>query len=296
MSTNMSFQATEATSLLCDISLRPPLPKAKTDGTEEPMILNPTSAAESKLPFSVSFLFRMFIASHILRLGPETRFTSMVLLHRYAQSKQDASTNGNSNANLQSEDWPWIGAICLFLACKTEDEPRRLRDIINMVHMVLSQQTCRDNSVISLDMTNTPPLDDAYWESKQKAVETEQMVLRWLGFDSFVSHPHRAVYWILEEMIDHKDESIRDKVFENSSQHLNDALFYPRALQSGAIEMACASIDLAVAEQNEADTLKSIFKTDWWTRYDVSKDDFSQCRSSLVEATCYLKSLDRSTI
>ena len=296
LSTNMIFQATEGSSPLCHFSLRPPLPKAKTDGREEPSLLNPTSVAETKLPFRVSFLFRMFIACHILRLGPDTRFTSLVLLHRYVQAKQDASTNGNSNADNQSEDWPWIGAICLFLACKTEDEPRRLRDIINMVHMVLSDRASRDDSVILLDMTNTPPLDDAYWESKQKAVETEQMVLRWLGFDSFVSHPHRAVYWILEQMIDHKDESIRDKIFENSSQHLNDALFYPRALQWGAIEMACASIDLAVAEQNEADTLKSIFKSDWWTRYDVSKEDFSQCRKSLVEATCYLKSLDRSTI
>ncbi len=285
--------------MACHFSLRPPLPKAKADchiGKEdtktEQSLFNPTNH-----PFSVSFLFRMFIACHILQLGADTRFIALVLLHRYVQAKQDANQN---NADLQSEDWPWIGAICLFLACKTEDEPRRLRDIINMTQMVLSEQPLLDSSVILLDMTDTPPLDDAYWESKQKAVETEQMVLRWLGFDSFVSHPHRAIYWILEEMVSFQS-SIRDTIFANSSQRVNDALFYPRALQWGAIETACASIDLAVAKllensSNEADALKPIFKTDWWTRYDVSKEDFNQCRKSLLEATCYLKSLDRPTI
>ena len=331
----------------------------------------------------VSFLFRMYVACHVLRLASETRFTALVLLHRYGQAKQEATSS--SSTEHHQEEWPWIGAMCLFLACKSEDEPRRLRDVINMVEMVLSppESTNKgvgrfhtgndgcDESVIVMDMVHMPSLDGAYWESKKKAIETEQMVLRWLGFDSFVSHPHRAVFWVIERLmnshqspgsseatsgkkdqesfakipkkrkhdnttesskrdsycdknknafVESTNHSIRDRLLSLSSQRLNDALFYPQALQWGVIEMACASIDLAVVDAFEqvggpcatesvtskdgatkqdrenkldakANKVESIFVHGWWTQCDVSNKDFNDCRKCLMEATCYLKTM-----
>ena len=244
-------------------------------------------------------LYRMYIACHVLRLSTETRFTALVLLHRYS----------HANFNEGSDDWAWIGATCLFLATKTEDEPRRLRDIINMAQMILSSPNNDESTTITINMQETPPLNEVYWESKKKAIETEQMVLRWLGFDCSVSHPHRAVVWILEALM--SDESSPNKQRPNeriesivslSFQRLNDALFYPRALQWGVIEMACAVIDLAVEAQvfptdtkstttHNSAILESIFKKKWWKQCGVSDGDFNECRKNLVQATEYLKSM-----
>ena len=35
-----------------------------------------------------------------------------------------------------ARDFKWIFSACLFLACKSEEEPRRLRDVINCAHMI----------------------------------------------------------------------------------------------------------------------------------------------------------------
>ena len=189
------------------------------------------------------------------------------------------------------------------MATKTEDEPRRLRDIINMAQMILSSSPNNDESTtITINMKETPALNEVYWESKKKAIEMEQMVLRWLGFDCSVSHPHRAVVWILETLMGDESKTPNERiesVVSLSSRRLNDALFYPRALQWGVIEMACAAIDLAVEEQvfstdtksHNSANLESIFKKKWWKQCGISDLDFNECRKNLVQATEYLKSM-----
>ena len=412
-------------------ALRPPLPGDKTDYGDsfagrtfrrdnscdanevEKGATSATTAKVTEETESVLF-FRMYVACHVLRLATETRFTALVLLHRYMQAKQKAAFAANANADTKEdeEDMPWVGAVCLFLACKAEDEPRRLRDIINMAQMVLSSslsntttattvtndhrvEVANDSSSIVMDMTRTPPLDGAYWDSKKKAIETEQMVLRWLGFDCSVSHPHRAVFWILDKLLTVQgskpprsseplekknlletmpamptkrkhddisstatykgdsdcnennnattkesttnscmkhDNGIRDQLQSMAFQRLNDALFYPRALQWGVVEMACAAIDLAVHSSTNAtpvmgatyataghippekhqnldsntntstsntttrfSIVKLIFKHEWWKGYKVSNDDFDDCRNNLKEATSYLKTMATTT-
>ena len=168
----------------------------------------------------------MYVAADVLQLSNETRFTSIVLLHRYAAAIVQSTTSPKGSKDdktdvalgLTADDWPWVGGTCIFLACKTEEEPRRLRDIINMIFMVLSineneeekdkttkgmdlpQQPVQEKEPATLHMMATPPmLDDQYWQSKQRVIDTEQAVLRWLGFDCFVSHPHRAVVLVLEQ-------------------------------------------------------------------------------------------------
>ena len=93
-----------------------------------------------------------------------------------------------------------------------------------------------------------------------------------------------------------------ESIVSLSFQRLNDALFYPRALQWGVIEMACAVIDLAVEAQvfptdtkstttHNSAILESIFKKKWWKQCGVSDGDFNECRKNLVQATEYLKSM-----
>jgi len=220
--------------LYSTFSLRPPLPNINDDNMasttststttqqQQSMLTTTQKTSESNnndnrsllrqhsCAVKSSFIFRMYFACHILRVTTETRFTAVVLLHRFIQAKNKAGSqtdydNGEEENNEDDDNLPWIGAVCLFLACKTEEEPRRLRDVINMARMVLSEnnKTNSDDDIITLNLSQPPLLnEEAYWDSKKKAIETEQMVLRWLGFDCSVSHPHRMMWMILENEIE----------------------------------------------------------------------------------------------
>jgi hypothetical protein len=258
----------------------------------------------------------MYIACHILRLGTEARFSALVFLHRFAMA-HDANDNGTDNDNDNDTDdieWNWVAAACLFLACKAEEEPRRLRDVINLAHMILTSTSTApaapddddkdDHDKYGTEITlhpEPPHLNEAYWVAKKKIVETEQVVLRWLGFDVSVSHPHRAVALLLKDM-DNKEttQAQKDKVMLIAFRRLNDALFHGPALQHLALELACAAIELAKDEHEHE--YEAVVKVDdevtitaaaapegWWKRYNVSDAGLSKTKQDLQTATNLLK-------
>jgi hypothetical protein len=98
----------------------------------------------------------------------ETTFTAACLLHRFAiahsslknhptqlhhHDKNDDTAKNHHNDkpheknNDDDDDWRWIIASCIFLACKVEEEPRRLRDLINMAHMITFHNNNNDDAL-----------------------------------------------------------------------------------------------------------------------------------------------------
>jgi transcription initiation factor TFIIIB Brf1 subunit/transcription initiation factor TFIIB len=277
-------------------------------------------------------LSSLFVACNILQVSAETRFTGGILLHRYyAACPKDQRTD-----NVQ-----WVVAACLFLACKTEEEPRRLRDVINCANMIqwdevkakessssgsgkgteVSRKRPRSSdrasgddqsdpiqatSTTSNDVGSTraipviqwdpqpPSLDETYWEGKETIVRTEQNVLRWLAFDTTVSHPHRAVLVILQQKQLFTQLSLspetRAVLIAKAWRRLNDALFHVVALQHGILELAAASIYLAAAEldqETDDSTLHSLVKTQGSVtkRLGLSGDAVQAAQQSLRDAT-----------
>jgi len=176
------------------------------------------------------------------------------------------------------DDWKYVVAICLFLACKREEEPRRLRDVINLAHMIdiittstsssaaapttkpQNQQQQQQQQVVLQWNPTPPPLDDTYWAAKERMVQTEQRVLRWLAFDIAVSHPHRAVVLMLMMMEEEQEDDEDDEQQQEEDRHerldrlrsaafgrLNDALFSVAALQQPVLALAVAALTLAQA-------------------------------------------------
>ncbi|KAG7353118.1 cyclin-like protein [Nitzschia inconspicua] len=293
-----------------ELSLRAPL----TPKSGSVIHLSP-----NKLP-PVTFLFRMFVACNVLEVSPETRFTAIVLLYRYAHADQGQPTlpkaaGASKFSPPDKKDWPWIGGACLFLACKTEEENRRLRDIINMIYMILTdvaedksgEKSLTWNCTVSgggekipLRISTRPPvLNDDYWNAKKQLIETEQAVLRWLGFDCYVTHPHRAVTLILQEQLISLDSSPNPHcniTVTKAFQHLNDALFSPKALQFGVLELACASIEMALEDidmmpnhNNVPGQVKQLLQPCWWRKYHVSKELLMDCKEALAQAKTFLK-------
>ena len=68
-----------------------------------------------------------------------------------------------------------VAAACIFLASKVCEEPRRVRDCINAVHLAITGSPLEDSHL--------------YWALKERIVLAEQQVLRSLGYDTAVEQP-----------------------------------------------------------------------------------------------------------
>jgi hypothetical protein len=77
------------------------------------------------------------------------------------------SSSGSGGGGSDDDD---LLAACLFLACKTCEEARRLRDVINALHVVRTGELLRDSR--------------EYWSRKERLIAAEQSLLRLLGFDT----------------------------------------------------------------------------------------------------------------
>ncbi len=229
-------------------------------------------------------LYRTYIAAHILRLGTEARYSALIFLHRYVDAM-------NRNSSTLKRPTKWVAAACLFLASKAEEEPRRLRDMINLAHIVLDECDSGNNSkgktgIIHLQQ-DPPPLNEGYWEAKKKIVETEQKVLRWLGFDAFVPHPHRAVALLIQHLSLIDQELMAPIV----ARRLNDSLFHAPALRHSVLELASAAIELAQLELGGKVTR---MKQGWWHQYGVSDARLQETMIQLQDATNVLERLSRN--
>lgn len=188
---------------------------------------NASLAIDSRLYEKIIYchLCRMYVASQAMELGTESRFTGLVLFHRYVrqfyrsvQEKKHLQQTSREVMKQISSHLGTVAAACLFLGCKMEEEPRRIRDVMNLSHILKfsfgdiekSVPTANEDDsdaptkksssepVTIIELPSPPPLDETYWIAKEQMVSTEQHVLRMIQFDTSVCHPHRCVLIIME--------------------------------------------------------------------------------------------------
>jgi hypothetical protein len=290
-------------------------------------------------------------ASEVLDLSVEAQFTASVLLHRYrslsgefrVQSK--ISEDGTLRSDRVHSDNPssemFAIAACLFVACKVENEPRQLRDVVHCALQLRvrkqsyemdgdpstrTSSTKRNDPVLIawnptlLDVgSSTEPYSDArYKRAQQGVLAAEQLLLRWLGFDVQVSHPHRMVVLITQNMMTtwlgrNSDDDGSHFLFQtlmdqwrlDAWQRLNSAVFCADCLGHDVASLACASMDLelpptsASLEQISSNSFGSdspndqrsilLFQADWYLAVPgVSKESVSAARLDLenIAYTC----------
>lgn len=279
------------------------------------------------------FLCRIFIASQTLKIGMETRFTALTLIHRFYAAIMNAKND--MNAKNETDDGPpeseainmgWAAAACIFLACKAEEEPRRLRDIINVTHMIFlppnemsvktkkklgEVPTLNGTNQSTVDATSSggggaaaeiltlqvnpepPPLNEEYWAAKGTLVRMEQIVLRWLGFDVSVSKPHRMVAVLVQQPpvseILLKGEIQPGELVSIAWRRINDSVFYAKALQHTALELATASIALSLKEPNQKISSETSVSCKWWTAFGVSDAALASAQEDLNYASASLR-------
>ena len=166
-------------------------------------------------------LLKMHIASHSMELGSESRFTGLVLFHRYVRhfNKILLQEQQQNDVYQITNHLGKVAAACLFLGCKMEEEPRRIRDVINLSHVLnfcsslvdgnndTTATTTSDiknellqNIPTIIESLHPPPLDEQYWKDKEQMVSIEQHVLRMIRYNTTVCHPYRCILIIMETL------------------------------------------------------------------------------------------------
>ncbi|CAM9931959.1 unnamed protein product [Choristocarpus tenellus] len=172
----------------------------------------------------------LFCAGYRLRYTQETTSTSIVLFHRFLILER--VTKYQSSRDL-------ILTTCLFLAGKVTEAPRRLRDVINVLHMLTSQ-----------NKDQPPPLDQAYWSKKEKIVEFEQVLLRTINFQLDVPDPYRLLLNYARSL------RCSPPVVRTAWGLLNDTLFCPRVLTAPPQTLVCAALYLSACLHSDRKRLR----------------------------------------
>ncbi|XP_059153868.1 cyclin-Q-like isoform X2 [Physella acuta] len=147
-----------------------------------------------------------------------------------------------------------LGATCLSLACKIEEENVRIRDIVNVCYRTLHK--------------NKAPLEigDKFWALRESVASCELYLLRALQFKVVFDHPHKYLCHYLKALADWMQPCVWDEspvprtswALLRDSYHSSLCLdFKPEHIAIAVLHFSLLSHGLEVPFSNQA-------KNKWW--------------------------------
>ncbi|XP_033726623.1 cyclin-T2-like [Pecten maximus] len=143
--------------------------------------------------------------------------TAIVYMHRFYMFHSFSRFHRNSMA-----------PVCLFLAAKVEEQPRKLEHVLKLVHKSLHKDGPFDAK------------SDDYLQQAHELVVNENILLQTLGFDLTVDHPHTHVVKTCQLVRATKDLAQTSYFLATNSLHLTTM-----CLQYKPTVVACACVHLA---------------------------------------------------
>ncbi|KAM3877779.1 cyclin-L1-like [Diretmus argenteus] len=126
-----------------------------------------------------------------------------------------------------------VAMACVHVASKIEEEPRRVRDVLNVFHHLKNSKAGK---------TRVPmPLDASYINMKAQVIKAERQLLKELGFCVHVKHPHKIIVMYLQVLECEKNP----KLVQTAWNYMNDSLRTDVFLRFSAETVACACIYLS---------------------------------------------------
>ncbi|KNE58962.1 hypothetical protein AMAG_03319 [Allomyces macrogynus ATCC 38327] len=194
-----------------------------------PAALDRTPSMDHEIDPQLELRLRILACDLIQRAGRALSIpqfsvgTAQVLLHRFYFA-----------ASLKKFGVRDMVLGALFLATKLEETPRRMRDIINVVHhAVLLQQGHPD-----------PPMLDVhgmeYADLERAMMRAEMYLLKYLAFHVHVAHPHMWLVNYLQAM-----RLARPPLAQTAWNYVNDSYRLPLLCMVQPHVVACAAIQLA---------------------------------------------------
>ncbi|XP_030633411.1 cyclin-L2-like [Chanos chanos] len=161
-------------------------------------------------------------AGILLRLPQVAMATGQILFQRFFYCKSFVRHCAES-----------VAMACVHLASKIEEEPRRVRDVLNVFHYLKHSEGDRKPGPM--------PLDASYINLKSQVIKAERRVLKELGFCVHVKHPHKIIVMYLQVLECEKNT----KLVQMSWNYMNDSLRTDVFLRYKAETVACACIYLS---------------------------------------------------
>ncbi|KAI7791169.1 cyclin-L2-like isoform X2 [Triplophysa rosa] len=161
-------------------------------------------------------------AGILLRLPQVAMATAQILFQRFFFCK-----------SLVKHCAETVAMACLHLASKIEEEPRRVRDVLNVFHHLEHSTGHRCVSPLLLD--------DTYVSRKSHVIKAERRVLKELGFCVHIKHPHKVIVMYLQVLEGEKNT----RLVQMAWNYMNDSLRTDVFLRFRAETVACACIFLS---------------------------------------------------
>eukprot|EP00040_Diaphanoeca_grandis_P012238 m.62228 g.62228 ORF g.62228 m.62228 type:complete len:276 (+) comp23115_c0_seq1:279-1106(+) len=165
-----------------------------------------------------------------LRLSAMVIATAKTLFHRFQRSP-----------SRDELDLPLLCLTLLYIAAKIEETPRDLRDVITTGYTSLHN----DDKMLRIDKL--------YRELRESMISCEQLVLRALGFQYAVNHPHRILLLLLrsieidlkQQLEAHPDPDIMKLLAKKSWAVLCDSFRIPLCIEETPDDIAAACVFVA---------------------------------------------------
>lgn len=224
---------------------------------------------EQRLRMNGAWMIR--IAAHLLKVPQRTAATAQVIFMRfyYLQSMH----------KLGIED---IAMGSMFLSSKLTENVRRVRDIVNVFHLihnhdfVLNMLFNKDNVPKTISLPLEPILDyisGEYYEWRDRVTFAENVILRELGFHLDVHLPYGLIinYCKILQILDDNTFMTRALSF------LNDSFLSPVHVCFQPNVIACSCIWLSLQRSNSNSLFLWLKNNEWCDIFDVETQGNNEC-------------------
>jgi len=218
--------------------------------------LSPTPSGKDGLSEEVEMQIRSLgceviqLSGKLLRLPQVAMATGCVLFQRFYYAK-----------SLVRIPFDIVSMACICLACKIEESPRRIRDIINVFNHIKQVRSGKPITPVILDAK--------YIALKDEIIKAERRVLKELGFCVHVKHPHKIIVMYLKwlELDSHRE------LLQMSWNFMNDSLRTDVFVRYPPETIAVACIYLSARKLKEPLPKNP----SWFNVLGVEEDDIKDC-------------------
>ncbi|XP_031632440.1 cyclin-L1 [Contarinia nasturtii] len=196
------------------------------------------------------------IAGILLKLPQVAMATGQVLFQRFYYSKSYLRDNMEITA-----------MSCICLASKIEEAPRRIRDVINVFHLI--------KQVRGQKPIHPMILDASYVSLKNQVIKAERRVLKELGFCVHVKHPHKLIVMYLQVLGYEENKRLMQMAWNFMNDSLRTDVFVrynPESIACACIYLTARKIDLPLPNNPS-----------WYGVFNVNEDDILDISYKIME-------------
>ncbi|XP_074263089.1 cyclin-T1-3-like [Silene latifolia] len=191
-----------------------------------------------------------------LRVSPVTAATAMMFCHRFYMRQ-----------SLAKNDWQTIATACMFLACKVEDNPHPLRDVVVVAYEIIYKWDPSASEKIRQR--------EVYHKQKELILVAEHLLLVTIAFDMSIQHPFKPLVDALKRL-----KISNNDVAKAAWNLLNEWLRTTLCLQYKPHYIAAASLSVAAKLLNFKLPVQDGMA--WWMQFDVSPKQLEEVTQQML--------------